>query len=265
MEQKRKKLLGQSLLPAPVHQNSLRRTLQSRAWDTDSTSNVGFFGPTSFVSVFPESPEIIVSQSRPSSPGPIAGGIRDILSGGHELQEVDLIRMLRSDFGSHEQLILQYYERSNFTVIPAPLILQALAWTKQFITLQDLPGLELAQKVSVNSKMPMRVNTLTSFEEFVALFSGSNCRWEFIGLIFALSGFSAIFLPETNPDKARPEGKPSKGGVFASDMLSASDTCITFCARFSIPNEILIWLRYSHAVLASHILGDMSKNRDHPC
>lgn len=193
-------------------------------------------------------------------------GPRDILSGSSELHEVDLIHMLRSDFEFHEQLILQYYERSNFTVIPAPLILQALTLAKQFVKPRDitLPDLELAQKVSENSKMPMHVNASTTFEEFVFLFSGQNCRWEFIGLIFALSGFSAIFLPERNPYKARPQGRPRKGGVFASDMLSASDACIATCAKFSTLNEILIWLRYSHAVLASHVLGDMSKSRDHP-
>ncbi|KAJ5109049.1 hypothetical protein N7456_005724 [Penicillium angulare] len=264
-QSKRKKVNNQSLPNENIRGDAARRQDNSRDWDTDSSTNAGFFGSTSFMSVFSDVPEII---NAPESSSSTSLSLDREETRDQGMQETDLIAMLRSGIDSHERLIKEYYERSSYTVIPAPLIFHAISWTKQFLSKMQnenqhsvaMMNSELAKHMTKNSKAAIKFAVSTTFKEFIGLYSGQNCRWEFIGLLFALSGYSSIFLWQKSPYKARQHGISRKGGRFISDMLSASDACIAICERLSTLNEILIWLRYNHAVLASHVLGDMSKN-----
>lgn len=251
-----------------VSSESTPRESCPREHDADSAADIGFFGSTSFMSVFTASPEII-NTAPLSSPMSIRRWLRDEGQHGHQVTEVDLIRMLCSESNIIELLVKEYYERSYFTAVPAPLILHALSRTLDFIkTLRindhnrdELPTTELAGKISKNNEAPMHVSTSTTFEQFLDMFSGEACRWEFVGLVFAIAGFGAINFPDRISFRSSHEYGYLKGGEFAAEMLAASDACIVICERRSDLNDILLWLRYSHAVLASHILGDMSKYR----
>lgn len=227
-------------------------------------AGAGFFGATSFLAVFAGAPEII--NTHPLS-SPIAErGLQNGTQPLYQMQEIELIKILFSQFDTHELLIKEYYERSYFIAVPTPIILRALSRTRQFIKDIELDDhndeskvLELAARITKNTAGTIAVSASTSFEEFLDLFSGQVCRWEFIGLMFAIAGFGAVNFPDRISPQPPFEGSSLRKGPYAANMLAASDACIGICERHSNLNDILIWLRYSHAVLASHLLGDMSK------
>lgn len=184
----------------------------------------------------------------------------------YHVPEAALVKMLCIQATTHDVLINEYYKRTYFPAIPAPLMLQALSRTLNFIKSEvsdngvgQLTHADLALNLTEHSKSRMRVRVTTSFDEFLDMFSGKVCGWEFVGLIFAVSGFAAINFPDRIRAEASPNDRTFKGGIFASEMLAASDACIKICERYGNLNDVLIWLRYSHGILASHILGDMSK------
>lgn len=217
------------------------------------------------MSVF-NAPEII-NTAPLSSATSIGHWLRDEHQYRFWMSEVALIKMLCSQLDVHELLVKEFYERSYFTAIPAPLILHALSRTLQF--LQGAETSENSQyqsmysgfvsKITTNSETPIQMSATTTFEGFLELFSGASCRWEFVGLIFAISGFSAVNFPDQISSRFPSESKRLKGGTFAAEMLAASNACIEICEGHSNVNDVLVWLRYSHGVLASHILGDMSR------
>lgn len=114
-----------------------------------------------------------------------------------------MIKILFSQFDTLDLLIKEYYERSYFIVVPAPISLHALSRTRQFIKRMELNDynteeptiLELAAKITENTAVTIPVSASTIFEQFLDLFSGETCRWESIGLNFALAGFSAVNFP----------------------------------------------------------------------
>ncbi|KKA18927.1 hypothetical protein T310_7122 [Rasamsonia emersonii CBS 393.64] len=99
---------------------------------------------------------------------------------------------LISAMAFYEDVIRGYYDRGQFTVIPAPLVLDSLHHARSY--LEGSPGKnmlaqeELYAKISENTAKSLRVRPTMRADEFYSLFTGENLRWEFIGFIFALAG-----------------------------------------------------------------------------
>ncbi|KAJ9633519.1 hypothetical protein H2204_006902 [Knufia peltigerae] len=240
--------------------------------DSHSVIETGFLGSTSFLSVFADDgPENI---SSPGLPIPIGPGRAQSQAYQRGLTpKLHLVEMLRSSFDKYETLVTDYYKRSFFTVIPGPLILPSLSRMRSFLECPDPEnaagnGLRvrkadadhhLAGKITRNSEGPLHISSSTTLEDFLELYTGRHCRWETIGVILALAGTAAVLSPRQTTSESSGKGS-AEGKALAADLLAASDVCISICEQHRGLSDIFIWLRYSNAGLAAHILGDMDNH-----
>jgi hypothetical protein len=94
-------------------------------------------------------------------------------------------------------------------------------------------------------------------DQFYHLFMGTNLRWEFVGLIFALAGLGAsvssgsLLYSLNDKDELSSE-------AFAMEMARASHACIEICRQYDNVNNLVVWLNYTYFVLASNIMGETS-------
>ncbi|KAE8394660.1 hypothetical protein BDV23DRAFT_146898 [Aspergillus alliaceus] len=183
-----------------------------------------------------------------TSPGTDSGSTAPPEPGSSRLTLVKChFRSLHTSYSQYQKLILNYLDRSRSFVIPRPLILDLL------LTLPDVMKEEetnLYARLTQNACRPIPIITVNlSVEEFCEWFKGTNLRWEFIGVVFALAGLASIHT-ETE--------KPFSKESFAADMYAASRACIEICEENNQMNDMTIWLRHTNVALASNLFGDTS-------
>ncbi|RJE19723.1 Transcription factor [Aspergillus sclerotialis] len=203
-----------------------------------------YLGSTSFVSALPE-------------PMP---GILD--SSSFHPDEADTMRLsiakprLARFFhfsGQLQELITRYYNRSQFLIIPRPLILDPIS--KISDSLKDAEDENLSPFESVwthlmaNLTKPLSAvaDTITA-DEFYGWFTGSNLRWEFVGVISALAGLASSY-PETREVF-------DHEALTVPEMLTVSNICLETCEQHNRMNDLTVWLRYTNFTLASSLYGD---------
>ncbi|EEP82022.1 predicted protein [Uncinocarpus reesii 1704] len=240
--------IGASLLSPP---NS---NLESGA----TISHNAYLGSTSFLSVFHDTAPQLSNLGIQPLPPELARWQNKHLS----LQS-QLFRLL-SAFDLFEKLIEIYYEPGLFTVIPAPLILDALRFTRKHLEGEDLSNPKqknLYRKISQNTAKPLQVSDTATAEEFYQSFTGENLRWEFIGVIFVMAGLSVVSglnPPVDNPTIRFGDGEPLTKQSFATQMVAASNDIIEICRQHEKINDLMIWLEHTHCVLTSMVLDETS-------
>ncbi|OJJ33437.1 hypothetical protein ASPWEDRAFT_185815 [Aspergillus wentii DTO 134E9] len=217
-------------------------------------TTAGYLGSTSFTSVFS------TDSNRDIAHAALFPSTRNLLNGNNPSIEQSLVQLVCSSISLCEELIRGYYSRSYFTVIPYPLIFETVSRARQY--LQDSQSDEnhaaIAAKITQNSKKPFQISPQTTLDEFYNLFTGHSLRWEFIGVIFSLGGFGALINPS---HMISINGDRTKAHAFAAEMHTASSACLEICERQPSMNDIIIWLRSSHMILATDLMGDIN----HPC
>ncbi|KAK2873915.1 hypothetical protein FQN49_002006, partial [Arthroderma sp. PD_2] len=221
--------------------------------DGGKTIQNAYLGSTSFLSVFRETPSGFSSCSFLSPQV-------DLGRWGYDAAhaELDLAGLL-SAIDLYERLIISYYETCFLTIIPMGLVLGPLQATKAYLEaggwLHESRRCELYAKITQNTARPLQVSG-SSLEEFSSLFSGENLRWEFVGVIYSLAGLSSISERFHSPSPRTYDEEPPDKEAFAKEMAAASNSCSQLCKRYDNSNDIILWLHYIYAVLASDVLGD---------
>ncbi|KAE8152650.1 hypothetical protein BDV25DRAFT_150805 [Aspergillus avenaceus] len=156
------------------------------------------------------------------------------------------VTRLCTSIAQYVKLIMTHYDRSQFHVIPRPLIVDPM------LTLQkDLEaGLDVNSHLVRNACQPLpELVPDMSLVQFSELLTGPNVRWEFLGVIFALAGHAAF---HTDVEKWW------AGNAFTTEMFQASKLCLEICEESNQLNDLTIWLRYANVALTSHVFGDTS-------
>jgi hypothetical protein len=172
---------------------------------------------------------------------------------------VQLLRPLRL----YEDLVTDEYHRRPFTVIPAPLILTPLRLLRSHWDKERWPQEDLGSRITRNTAtQSVKVEANMTADQFYLLFTGSNLRWEFVGLIFALAGLGASVSSRATPLLSLNGKDELNADAFAREMAAASHACIEICRQYDNVNDLVVWLNYTYFVLASNIMGETS-NADH--
>ncbi|WEW60457.1 hypothetical protein PRK78_005943 [Emydomyces testavorans] len=223
-----------------------------------TTGQNAYLGSTSFLSIFHDTVPQLSNLALQPLPPEFARWQNKHLS----LQS-QLLKLL-SAFDLYERLIEDYYKRGLFTIIPAPLILDALRFARTYLENEDTSNSKqknLYRKISQNTAKPLQISPTATAEEFCQSFTAENLRWEFIGVIFALAGLSLMSALTQACDKLAlrfGDGEVLSETKFAAQMLAASNDVIEICRQHDKVNDIMIWLEYTHCVLNSTVLDETS-------
>jgi hypothetical protein len=140
-----------------------------------------------------------------------------------------------------------------------PLIMNALPQMHEdikYITSHLSNQYPLLAKITRNSASTLKVTSNMLPSEFHALFTGPNLRWEAIGLMMALAASCAQrFPPEDHLFSLGKDDKINKDD-FITDMIHASNDCITLCQVHGAANDITVWLMYNNMLIQSNYYGD---------
>lgn len=210
----------------------------------ESSQTPGYLGSTSFVSAFPR-PELLFPSDGAS--GPSLSLPADFCAAQVSYAHSQLLKLMAS-FPDYETLVVNYYQRGQFSVVPRDLLLKPLSKTGCYLERarqETLTG-DLSRMSSKRLPAPA---VDTTVDDFCAAFSGPSLRWEFVGIIFAFAGLAASY-PEA--------GEAFQNGEFAAEMFAASKTCIEISDQCGQFNDLSIWLRYMTVALASNLFGDTS-------
>ncbi|PYI25619.1 putative fungal-specific transcription factor [Aspergillus indologenus CBS 114.80] len=252
--------IHQSLLDAP----DLSPTPELAAPDqpqTDTETKHGqdseFLGSTSYLSVFKETPRGISGKANRSLYAEFEHWRTQ-----HAYASSRLIR-LASAVAFHRDQIEWYHRVSRFTLVPAPIILDSLDRVQAYIDRNpwDVTGSwkELYETITAATGRPLEVSRDMSAGDFYAQFTGPNLRWEFIALIFASSGISAMVRYPGHHVVELAHGETMPAETFMKEMVLAGNACIEISKQFGHVNDLILWARYMHAHLAMEVLGDTSE------
>ncbi|KAB8068217.1 hypothetical protein BDV29DRAFT_199578 [Aspergillus leporis] len=211
---------SEPLAPSPTDDNSptLRNCTTARVSSQIATAPISqatYLGLTSFLASFHDNPcdlNLLTARS------PNASVLRKTWSPDYTHRLTQLLQPLKL----FEDFIRNCYQHS---------------WPEE----------DLVAKITQNTtSRAAQVESNMTAEGFSGLFAGTNLRWEFVGIIFALAGLSAH--TPLDPD------------LFAMEMAEASHACIGICKKYDNVNDLVIWLHYEYVVLASTTLGERSHN-----
>ena len=118
---------------------------------------------------------------------------------------------------------------------------------------------EFSSQIFRNSSRPLRCSQPMTVEEYSASFSGWNCRWETIGLLFAVAGSSLMMLADNDPLEADFPNTSGAKDRLMTQICEASSLCIAFCDHSASSNEILAWAQITDVMLRTQQYGDSSR------
>lgn len=174
--------------------------------------------------------------------------LKEVLS---HLSELDLI----------SKLIRRWYEISQTCLFPGVFLYEALASLRlaaRRFNQDFLEASRLAADILSATSKPFSVPVDTQPSDFPKLFTGSNMRLEIIGLLLSTAGLAALQIPATDTLFLTVKFTKADRNTFATNMLSASDTCISLCDKYFNVNDVMVWLRSENLTLAMNFWGNTS-------
>jgi hypothetical protein len=135
-------------------------------------------------------------------------------------------------------------------------------WHYMRTTLQDVPQGQRLQHLSRlvwrNTYKQMHVSASTTIEDWARQATGSNLRWETVGLLFSAVGLrvsGAVFTENyTALEDARPNGRMG----MVKTMLSLVDECIDLSKKCGSYSDLFACLVYECSPLVEWVRGDVS-------
>lgn len=178
----------------------------------------------------------------------------DVLSGVRVLKLLYVHRICDS-------LVRESYRRSRVPLLPYKVVGDILRSIHDVLTQCATDGSdrhlsELSTQIFENSSQPLDPHQSMTVEEYISLFTGSQLRWEAIGNVFAVAGRAIIASPDNDPIFVE-NGAPGRANLL-SQIAEASDLCLSFCARESCSNELLVSLQVNDLMLKTQQHGDSS-------
>ncbi|KAL3703121.1 hypothetical protein TMatcc_010309 [Talaromyces marneffei ATCC 18224] len=230
--------------------------LPSSRTAVSTPASSGFLGSTSYLSVFRETPRLSKAPDR---------SLCDEFEQWRTKLEYAAARVVRlaSAIPFYLEQIRWYYDKGRFTVIPAPIVLDSLSQTVAHM--ESHPWNVTGNWASIYSdlmaatKSPLEISPNTSARQFNSLFTGPHLRFEFIGFIFAMAGLSVQGRFPGRQSLELGNGEKMDTDAFTTEMVLACHHCIEVCKQNSHVNDLTIWMRYMHILLATEVLGEPSE------
>jgi hypothetical protein len=193
----RNELPGSTSWPTPPE--SASRTTQAGS----DTARSFYLGSTSYAAVFTEDrpmPDTMHQQpsermsATPSSVSSRNMGTRHCQMGvGHSV----VSRL--APFSFYEKSLIMYFEGCFASSLIGPLVLSILPQLREDLHLLTVPGADLHSmyaEITKNTAKPLNVPSTMLPSEFYTLVTGSNLRWETLGLVLVISASIAQFRPD---------------------------------------------------------------------
>ncbi|KAL9111093.1 MAG: hypothetical protein Q9187_007973, partial [Circinaria calcarea] len=122
---------------------------------------------------------------------------------------------------------------------------------------RDSRGLGImAKQVFLNEQVPLQPNE--SSIKYLESFTGHNLRWETIGLMFTFFGIAALALNDRDKLFATQPEEMNNRMKFAICMKQCSEACMVLCDHTDTINDIVLCLLSRLLTLQSTIDGDTS-------
>lgn len=158
-----------------------------------------------------------------------------------------------------EKSVHMYFETQIASVMIGPLILSALPQLRADLellrTVDNDPSLMYGEMIK-NTIRPLKVPPTMLPSEFHTLFTGTNLRWETLGLIMVIAAYNAQFTSPSDPIFTLDNGSVVDRDVFIEDMIHATNDCINMCQTHGAVNDIFVWLIYTNGIVLSNFYGD---------
>jgi hypothetical protein len=257
----RNELPGGTSWPTPPE--SASRTTQAGS----DTARSFYLGSTSYAAVFTEDrpmPDTMHQQpsermsATPSSVSSRNMGTRHCHMGvGHSV----VLRL--APFSFYEKSLMMYFEMCFASALIGPLVLSILPQLREDLRLLTAPGADVHSmyaEITKNTAKPLNVPSTMLPSEFYTLVTGSNLRWETLGLILAIAASNAQFTAPLDPIFTLEDGTKLDKDEFIEDMIQASNDCITICQVHGAVNDIMVWLVYNNMLVVSNFYGDNCKS-----
>jgi hypothetical protein len=222
-----------------------------------------YLGSTSYASVFAEDrplPDTVHQQpsermsATPSSISSRAMGTRHCQMGvGHSV----ILRL--APFSFYEKALKMFFEDNNASSFVGPLILSLLPQLREDVQQLTAPDADLGQlyaNITKNTAKPLNVPPSMLPSEFHTLVTGSNLRWETLGLILALAASNAQFTSSSDFDFTLEDGSKLDRQTYIEEAMQGSNDCITLCQAHGAVNDIMVWLVYANLHVVSSFYGD---------
>lgn len=147
-----------------------------------------------------------------------------------------------------------YYGRGRFTVIPAPTVLDSLSQTVAHMKRHPWDVTEnwasIYDELMATTEAPLEISPNMSAYAFHSSFTGPRLRLEFVGFIFAMAGISVQGRFPSGQPLDLGNGEKMDADSFTKEMVLACQSCIEVCKQTSHVNDLTIWMRYMHILLA---------------
>jgi hypothetical protein len=250
---------------APSIVNAWLTPPESATGTTQSSSDFGSFylGSTSYASVFAQ--EQPLANTLHEQPPASAHGPQTIKASGLEgtrhchMSVGSLVISKCEQFVFLQRLVRTYFVINGASAMIGPLITNALPQMRRdldYIASHASNLFPLLAEITKNSSLPLKVPPTMLPSEFHTLFTGSNLRWEAIGLMMALAASCAQRSPPNSPLFTLENGERVNKDEFIMDMIHATNDCITLCQVHGAVNDIMVWLLYNNMLIQSNWYGD---------
>ena len=225
-----------------------------------SSPGLGFLGPTSFSADYIEDKSLKGLNDQPQENLTTSnGGNRRVYSPGRDsqVQKGANCLALLQNMDTYKTLIDKWNTSVELSMI-APWIraCQSSVEADVYHHLANPVGRHIyAAKVFENSLRPLATRREHTMDDFAALMTGRNLRWEAIGMYLTAVGLAALTVNDAGQAGRRTQ---EARYYLAKQMLEASDVCISFCEELGQLTDPGLWLTVENTHLCSVLEGDAS-------
>ncbi|KAL6231333.1 hypothetical protein BDW75DRAFT_45977 [Aspergillus navahoensis] len=228
-----------------------------RSPETDQSHPPGYFGPTSFVSTFADSPE---STFTPSNHESQALKNRHSVLPAYWVSETTKMLSILTEGPTMERLVSDFYGVTQSAVLPTALVFSLMAevrgYIKQSETTQTLH--EKTTQILESTAQRLRIPSNIMGKDFHKLFSGNHMRLEIIGILYAIAGRASFFGFAQDRFPAFAGNSFADRLKFSRRMLTASETAVQLCRMLTPVNDLTAWMLYENWLLSCMFHGDSS-------
>ena len=154
----------------------------------------------------------------------------------------------------HVSLIEHYLDAGALSAVPSNTIMAAIPAIYELVNeIKAGNSADILRRLSQNGQRELKLDSCQSSSAFRKSSTGHQIRWEFMGVIFSLSGISALLYPSQTALLC-----PAK--EHAARMIWASNACIDMSAEAGNPSLLTIWLLCENINLLSMTYGEASKH-----
>lgn len=224
----------------------------------------GFFGPTSFSSVYENDlgPNFDSRQDRsPYSIAPEIGRTEEQTSSRTALG-IKVLNQLPNQ-ATCDRLFDLYASKALDKAFHKPTVIccisslwsnfgQALRQPRKSKDLRDIAQLLTRNTMSV-------LQDTDDPDEWMASLTGRNLRWETIGILFSVLGGVLLACPDDDPFWSTQSGRRMHRKEFALEMKECVDECVKLSNQMDNINILMVSLLFKRIILESQCTGDTSK------